>query len=88
MQFSSKFQSFFFLIVLERTILLFIMKNKQTIKQPRKAKTIQNNKRILGEITIPDLKLYYRTKVIKKKLHGIGIESHRLIKGMQSKAST
>ena len=45
---------------LERTIFNFIWKNKK----PRKAKTILNNKRTSEGITTPDLKLYYRAKVI------------------------
>jgi hypothetical protein len=47
---------------LERAILNFIWKNKN----PRIAQTIlNNNKKPSGGITIPDLKMYYRTIVIK-----------------------
>ena len=50
-----------FIIELERAILRFIWNNKK----PRIENTIHNNKRTSGEITTPDLKLYYRAIVIK-----------------------
>jgi hypothetical protein len=46
---------------MERAILKFIKKSKKT----RVVKTVLNNKRAAGGITIPDLKLYYRAILIK-----------------------
>jgi hypothetical protein len=56
----SKFQHIFFLTDLERAILNFIWKNPKS----RIVKIIMNNKRTSRGISIPDLKLYYRSIVI------------------------
>ena len=46
---------------IERAILKFIWKGKK----PRRVKTILNNKRMVRGFIVPDLKLYYRTIMIK-----------------------
>jgi hypothetical protein len=50
-----------FFTELKRTICKFIWNNKK----PRIAKTILNNKRTSGRITMPHLKLFYRVIVVK-----------------------
>jgi hypothetical protein len=52
---------FFSVFELERAIYNLIWNNKK----PRITKTLLNDKRISGGITMPDLKLNYRTIVIK-----------------------
>jgi hypothetical protein len=52
-----------FFIELERAICKFIWNNQKT----QDSKSILNNKRTTGGITISDLKLYYREILIKKQ---------------------
>jgi hypothetical protein len=59
--------------------------NKQTKKKPRLAKTNLNNKRTSEGVSIPDVKVYYRAIVIKKKSHGIGLDSDKSINEIESK---
>jgi hypothetical protein len=76
---------------MERAMLKFIWKGKK--KKTRIEKTILNNIRTSGGITIPDLKLYYRAIVIKtvwywyreryvdpwNRIEGPEIKSHILV---------
>jgi hypothetical protein len=63
---------------LEREICKFIWNNNK----PRIAKPLLKDKRTSGGITRPDLKLYYRVIVIKKKkeMHGTGIATDKYTK--------
>ena len=62
-----------FFTELERAICELIWNNGK----PWIAKTILNNKITSGVNTIPDLKLYYRVIVIKKKPYDIGTVTGR-----------
>jgi hypothetical protein len=62
-----------FFIELESTTCKFIWKTKKC----RIAKLFSTIKELLGEITIPELKLYYRTIVIKNYMVLIQIQARR-----------
>ena len=73
-----------FFIELEKAFCKFIWNNKK----PWVAKTILNNKRISGGITILDHKLYYRAIMINKtkqhtKQYGTGIETGKKINAIE-----
>jgi hypothetical protein len=61
-----------FFIELERAICKVIWNNQKL----RIVKTILNNKRTTGEITIPDLNLNYRA-IVTKNCYDIGTEKGR-----------
>jgi hypothetical protein len=71
-----------FFTELVRAICKFIWNKKK--KNSRIAKTILNNKRTSGGITMTDLKLYYRAVVIKN-LHGTGTATDREMNGIELK---
>jgi hypothetical protein len=58
---------------LEGAICKFIWNNNK----PRIAKTLVNNKRNSGGITMPDIKLYYRANVKRKKKKNSMVLVHR-----------
>jgi hypothetical protein len=49
-------------------------------QKPRIAKTILNNKRTSGEITIADLRLYYRAIMIKNRMVLVQLQAGRSTK--------
>jgi hypothetical protein len=61
-----------FFIELERVICKFIWNNNK----PRVVKTILNNKRTSGGITIPDLMLYYRA-IVRKTVWYLLVQKQR-----------
>jgi hypothetical protein len=71
-----------FFTKLERAICKFNWNTQDTIckTQPRIAKTIYNNRRTSGGITMPDLKLYYRATVIKNFMVLVQLQIGKSIK--------